>query len=586
MPPLFMWGYQPHFRLLFDSLINDVLKKLSVSESGAKCFLVGAKIPGRQNPNVVCVEPEDGKWDVDLFDGLLDLIETEVVNHPSQNILYSDQSSMRDKPENIRRDSVRIAVEKTLEKYDSDNGVRSFAGRAAPITDHYVVAVVQLPNVLFQRFPPLREPITLSIFTGHASLIQAAVSGVLAEAHDELLRPDPGRHLVGRTKTAEEIGRRAAESFMRTPGIAIGDKNFGSPRLFETFNLISSLMYEGAKGTGTLLLANPDGGAVDLLLEFVEPVPFREHRWSRKALQMASSQNSLVADCEKIFGLGNIAPEVDPWKSRNVFAIEFLDHYLWCLSCGGQVMLVSRYGAPSLPQEKFPRDRLLDTYQRLFPESEEENVQGFAALFNTAVSQRHGSMLIVTKDAAVEADRLRGQGTKIEPTKLTPDLYRQVSAVDGTVIVDPYGVCHAIGVILDGPARPECTPSRGARYNSGIRYIGSADTPRLAIVVSDDQTVDVIPVLPPRIKRSALEKAISELEATTSDNYHSAANWLKRHRFYLAQQQCDQINTALKRIHDEPMEVGEIRLKWPEFKPDPDLNDSYFESEDTEPDAS
>lgn len=219
-------------------------------------------------------------------------------------------------------------------------------------------------------------------------------------------------------------------------------------------------------------------------------------------------------------------------------------------------------------------------------ESEEENVQGFAALFNTAVSQRHGSMLIVAKDAAVEADRLRGHGTKIEPTKLTPDLYQQVSAVDGTVIVDPYGVCHAIGVILDGPARPECTPSRGARYNSGIRYIGSADTPRLAIVVSDDQTVDVIPVLPPRIKRSALEKAISELEAMTSDNYHSAANWLKRHRFYLTQQQCDRINTALKRIHDEPMEVGEIRLKWPEFKPDPDLNDSYFESEDTEPDAS
>lgn len=583
---LFMWGYQPHFRLQFESLMNDVFKELGVPESGAECLLVGAKIPGQQNLNGVCVEPEDGKWRIDLFNGLLDLIETEVVNHPSQNILYTDEPSRRDMPENIRRDAVSMAVGKTLKLYDSDNGVRSFAGTPAPVNDHYVVPVLQIPSALFQRFRPLREPVTFNVFTGHPSLIHAAVSEVLAEAHEELLRPDPGRHLAGRTRSPEEIVRRAAASFMHTPGIAIGDKNFGSPRLFETFNLISSLMYEGAKGTGTLLLANPDDGAVDFLLELAEPVPFREHRWSRKALQMASSETSLIADCKKIFGLGNIAPGVDPWKSRNVFEIEFLDHYLWRLSCGGETMLVSKYGAPSLPQEKFPRDRLLDTYQRLFPESEAEDVECFAALFKTAVSQRHGSMLIVAKDAAAEADRLGGQGTKIQPTKLTPELYRQVSGVDGSVFIDPHGFCHAIGVILDGSASQECTPSRGARYNSAIRYIGSADSPRLAIVVSDDQTVDVIPVLAPRIKRSALEKAILEVEVATSENYYPAASWLKLHRFYLNQKQCNRINAALGRIQDEPMEVGELRLNWPEFTPDSGLNDSYFESEDPGPAAS
>ena len=576
---LFMWGYQPHFRISFESLMNDVLSTLGASEPGAECLLVGAKIPGHHNPNSVCVEPEDGKWDIDLFDGLLDLIEKEVADHPSQNIFYTDEPSMRDKPEGIRRDSVRSAVQKMLERYDTANAVRSFAGPPAPVGDYYVVPVLQLPEKLFQRFLPLQEPITFNIFTGHPSLIHAATSGVLVEAHDELLRPDPGRGLIGRTKSPEEIVRRAATSFMRTPGIAIEDKNFGSPGLFERFNLISSLMYEGAKGIGKLILANPDGGAVNLHIRFSEPVPFREHRWCRKALQMASPKTFLIADCEKIYGLGTIAIGVDPWTSRNAFEIEFLDHYSWRLCCGDRVLLISNYGAPSLPKERFPKHRLVDTYQRLFPQSEQEGVDCFMSLFDAAINQRHGSILIVAKDAESEANRLREQGTRIEPIELTPDLYRQVSGVDGAVIIDPTGVCHAIGVILDGAASPECTPSRGARYNSGIRYIGASDNPRLAVIVSDDRMVDVIPILRQRIKRSELAQAISRLETANSDNYHSVANWLKEHRFYLDQQQCSRINSSLKRIHDEPMEVGEIRLHWPEFTPDPDMDDSYFEGE-------
>ena len=577
---LFMWGYQPHFRISFENLMRGVLNAIGASESNAECLLVGARIPGRENPNGVCVEPEDGKWNIRLFDGLLDLIEKEVVGHPSQNIFYGDSPSMRDKPENIRRDSVRLAVQKMLNSYDSTNAVRSFAGPPAPVGDYYVVPVLQLPEMLFQHFPPLQEPITFNIFSGHPSLIHASKSEVLAEAHDELLRPDPGRSLVGRTKSPEEIVRRAAEVFMRTPGIAIEDKNFGNPGLFERFNLISSLMYEGTKGIGKLILANPDAGAVDLHIRFSEPVPFREPRWCRKALQMASPNTSLIADCAKIHGLGTIAAGIDPWTNQNAFEVEFFDHYSWRLSCGNRVLFISNYGAPSLPKEIFPKHRLLDTYQRLFPQSEQQGVDCFMSIFDAAINQRHGSILIVAEDAESEANRLREQGTKIEPIRLTPDLYRQVSGVDGAVIIDPIGVCHAIGVILDGAASPECTPSRGARYNSGIRYINSSDNSRLAVIVSDDRMVDVIPMLRQRIKRSELEQAISQLETANSDNYHSVAIWLKDHRFYLDQQQCNRINSSLKRIHDEPMEFDEIRLHWPEFTPDPDMDDGYFEGED------
>ena len=576
-----MWGYQPHFRRQFKYLANNVVEQLGIQTPGAECLLVGARIPGRENRNDVCLEPEDGQWPLAMFNGLLDLVETEVDRHPLQKVVYGDAPSMRDKPENIRRDSVRAAVQKALVEYDSTNNVQSFAGRPAPVDAFHVVPVLQLPAAVFDRYRPLSKPVLDGIFSGHPGLIHAAMSQVLQEAHDELLRPDPGRFLATRSRSPEEIVRQAAHRFMQTPRVALKDRGLDTSDLFERFNMISSLLYEGARGSGRLLLANPESGSVDLSLELAEPVPFREPRWARKVLEMASSGTSLVADCEKIFGLGALASGVDPWGTQDVFEVEFLDHYYWRLSCGDEVMLISRYGSPSLPQETVPADLLSDSYQRLFPSARPSDVSRFIELFSAAADQRHGSTLVVAQDAEHEALRLQGQATRIEPKRLIPDLFRQVSAIDGAILVDPSGDCHAVGVILDGAARPECTPSRGSRYNSAVRYVRSTDTPRLAVVVSDDRTVDVIPQMRPRIKLTAIQDAIGKLESATKDNYHLRIQWLHERRFYFNQEQCDRINAALKSIQSEPLEVGEIRLTRNEFAPHPDFNDSYLDIDAT-----
>ena len=57
---LFMWGYQPHFRAQCEFCMNNVMSELRVSQAGSECLLVGARIPDKQNPNGVCVEPVDG----------------------------------------------------------------------------------------------------------------------------------------------------------------------------------------------------------------------------------------------------------------------------------------------------------------------------------------------------------------------------------------------------------------------------------------------------------------------------------------------------------------------------------------------
>jgi hypothetical protein len=576
---LFMWGYQPHFRGTFERLLESVLRELGAEEAGEKCLLVGTKVPDAKVAHDVCVEPEDGQWPVALFATLPTAIDERIKNHPLKDIFYGDEPSMRDKPEKIRCDSVRQAVQDALVPYDIQANVRSFAGAPAPVGGYYVVPVLQVSNAIFERFRPLNEPITDGDYTGVPSLIHAAVQQVLHEAHAELLRPDPGRHLSSRSASPGEIVRRAASRFMYTPSIVISDRGYAGHNLFESINLISSLMYEGAEGRGRMLLAKLDSGSIEVALALAEPVPFDEPRWARKLLQMASSEIALLGNTDSILGLGSIAKGIDPWKAQNVFEVEFLDRYHWSLLCGDEVLLVSRYGVPSLPKDKFPKARLVDTFRRLFPYAETEDVDSFTALFDVAVEQRHGSMLVVARDASEEASRLRGQGTKIAPTKLTPDLYRRVSNIDGTILVDPKCICHAVGVILDGPANEGCTPSRGARYNSGVRYVAGSTTPRLAIVVSDDRTVDVIPVLRSRIRRSTIEERIARLQESNVDNYYGPIGWLDKHRFYLDQSQCDRVNAEQRRLDDSPREVGELRVLRAEFHPDPECTVDYIEPE-------
>ena len=576
----FMWGYQPHFRIQCQDQANEVAEKLGMSAAGIECLLVGSRRPGHDNRNDVCVEPEDGKWPPALFADLRDAIEAEVAIHPSQNVYFlGDERSMQDMPENIRQDSTRMAVQKALAQYDSSHRVESLAGMAAAVGDFHVVPVLQVPTSVFGRFRPLPKPVSDGSFSGHASLIHAALAHVLREAHDELLRPEPGRHILP-SRSAMEIARQAAGSFMRTPTIALKSRAAGSSELFDRLNTISSLMYEGTRGTGRLLLTNLDRGSVDLTLAFADAVPIREPRWARKVLEMASGKTALVADCESIFGLGQLAPGVDPWMTQDVFEVEFLDHCQWRLSCGSEVMLISSYGIPSLPQEAFPTDRLADTYQRLFADARPSDLARFMEVFRVASETGHGSTLVIAEDAEKEAERLQRQGTHVDRTRLTPELFRQVSAIDGAILVDPRGNCHAVGVILDGAARPECTPARGSRYNSAVRYVYSSDARRLAVVTSDDRTIDVVPLLRPRIKQSAIREAIGQLESSSKDNYHEWINWLDEHRFYLDQRQCDRTNGAIEAIQQEPREFGEIWIDRRQFIPDPSFDQSYVEADD------
>ena len=569
---LFMWSYQDSYRITIQILVRSVLASLGAPED-AEVFLVGARSPNNNNHNPVCIEPEDGIWELSLFDGLLDSIESTYRVHDAHNLFYSDETSMRDKPEWVRCDSVRKSVQRSLDVYDKKNDVTSFCGEVRNLDGYYISTVIQIPNTTFQKHPPLpfREGEQIN---GHRSLIHAAINAVLHEATEELQHPNPGKNSFYSMRKPEEIIRIAAQNFMYTPGGAI-EKGYMFNDLFTSLNLISSLMYEGNRGVGQLILVNPDNDAIEFLIKFEESISFRETRWVRKVLQMASTGIGIIADSQYIYGLGRLKESHDP-SMQDAFIIEFIDHYLWELRCGEQALLRSHYAEPKLPQEPFDKITFLANYTRLFPLSTKKDGINLWNLMLIQINQGHGSMIVVAEDAEDEALRLSKQGTRIKPIPLSGALLNSVSCIDGTILLSPDGYCHAVGIILDGEATEQCTPSRGSRYNSGVRYVQPNGPKRLAIVVSDDKTIDIIPQLRKLVYRSKIEKYLAMFEASTIDNYHDSRNWLDKHRFYINAEQCARINRKIDYIEAHPKEVGIIHLCTEHFEVHPEMNSSYL----------
>jgi len=54
------------------------------------------------------------------------------------------------------------------------------------------------------------------------------------------------------------------------------------------------------------------------------------------------------------------------------------------------------------------------------------------------------SMLVISPSASAEAVRLAKQATVIEPFALTTELVDLVTIIDGAVLIDLDGTCHAI----------------------------------------------------------------------------------------------------------------------------------------------
>lgn len=575
---LFMWGYQPQFRIMLEIIAKNVFAAIGF-DAVPRALLVGVRKPNSDGPNPVCVEPEFESWPLSLFDGINEAIEKAYPEHSGHSMYYSDRRAMEEKPENIRREVVRAQLKQCLEPFDIENDVLSFCGWPRIVNDYYVVPILQIPRDALARYPRLNnEDVYLGRYRGSKSFMDMCIIEILEKATSELESNEPGRKHFEDRRSPEELVRRAAEHFLRTPIMATArqgkpDEAF-SLNLFKSLNEVSSHMYEHTPGVGRMLLVNPDNPNVQYTLRFPRPISFRDSRWARKLLQMAAGANSLIANGGGIHGLGELTKE-DP-SAQDAFWVDFIGHYQWNMRLATKVIIQSRFGEPTLLIEAISENRFKENYLRVMENSTEAQAINAWEIMQTMIKEPRGSMVVFAQDAPTEAQRLSRQGMSVVPEQLTPALLASVCRIDGSVLCDTGGVCYAMGVILDGAANDSCTPARGSRYNSAVRYVLGSPASRLTIVKSEDGSLDIIPLLRPRISRKAFMSAIEALERSDIENYHKPRLYLDEHRFYALSEDCPRINSALDRLDALPIDVGTIRIGTERFILNSAMNSDYY----------
>jgi hypothetical protein len=570
---LFMWGYQSHFCFSVEYQARQVLQAVAPAIE-PRAILIGIRTPEKRDGHPVCVEPEDQDWDPILFFGCFARADEIYRTHPDHSFFYGDEPSMRDKPENIRKQSALEAVMEVISVYDEKHRTQSFCGRPGRVDGYYVVPVIQINKARLDEQPRLPLPIKFGEWESLPSFLDAIIGRLLADSTVALGDKEPGRSLLASPSDVTAVLRRAADQFCIAITLATEDISFQN--IFDNLNVISAIPYEGRETIGEILFLPPNAKEVEIRVRFEKSVPLSQHRLVRKVVEMTGQTlTCLCHGSTGINGLGTLRA-VD---NDNAFRAVFTGHYKWDLYYKNILLMKTAFGVPRLPAVRLSHNDFCSTARRVFADLQANDEQRLWSIIQTCMEQRHGTMLVISKYASEEADRLKNQSIGIEATELTPELVRRLSGIDGAILVSPKGACHAIGVILDGIATDGGDSSRGSRYNSAIRYLASSHSSTLCLVVSEDGYIDMLPMLRPQIRKSEIDFRIETLKTKGIHDFHKTIGWLQEHRFYLTASECEVVNREVGRIYSTPMELGDIRFEISPFVPHAAMNDTYYSPE-------
>jgi hypothetical protein len=571
----FMWGFQPHFRSSLEHSLNTALASIGLPIEG-RVLLVGF-LRDDEEGWPICIEPENGPLHPDLLGEVTVRSKKILRADPDQQIQHSDPdvdaNYRRYLADRARRQAVGESIARELP------GTVTFVGPSAIVAKYEVHTVVVLFIEDLQGIPkvsPHQRP-------GHPpypdTLPHAVIDDALRRSSRSLAMPNPGADLNPLGASTEEVVRTAAELFAN--GIAERlDLIFGD--LLPTMNAISLQRLEGEAAGGQLLLVNPRGTEAQVMVTLERPVPLQSHRAVRKLLQVAgSSKVALLTDGIDVYGLGEmpLGPKDEPYR------IVVVGEGTWRLEHSTEALMEVSYGAPRLPASRLTKDAFVDTTSRIFRGENDLDVERLWKSAEAAMGASHGTLLVVSKDAKREAERLGDQALRFSPIVPTVAIQRGFADIDGAIMFSPDGTCHAAGTILDGKAGKHGDSARGARYNSAWRYVdASADReiPTLAIVISEDGMVDLIPHLRPRIDRRVVEDTVDAAERLSTsepldyESFYRSWRALKRVSFYLSQEQVQRANASVKRVEDRRWSDHNMRISERSLEVNPEMNDEYF----------
>jgi len=564
----FMWGWQPHFRIGLQVTVERALEAVG-AQLDPQAFLVGFAVDPDQARHPVCVEPEDGAFRSSELRGIADRAEEIYEVDPERRIFNTDPGYHERRHAWLRRRARGQAIAEAAEASGAFPGKRVFVSSAGLVEGFEVHSCLAVDSASVDGLPRL-EGEEINRFPAPSSFIGELIKLVLTEADIALGQREPGLSAIRRS--SPDLALEAAENF--AGGCFFRTRNFSYFHPCDSLSEVAIRTYESSAAHGRLLLVHPEHDALDVHLHLERPVPLTAARAVRKLLQITDDALALLVHEDGVYGLGRVAEGL----AVDVFEIAITAHATWELRGADGVLLRFEYRRPTLPRPILDMGALVDAFERLLGGAVDEDA--LIPLVRAATAARHGTTLVVSADAAAEAARLGGQATTVTPTPATADLLNHVAQVDGAVLVDPEGICHAIGVILDGEVTAQGDSSRGARYNSAHRYQRSAPCPTVVVIVSEDGDVTLVPHLKPRVRGQTIDDAVTLLESAAGDGrpaaFSEAYDRVKDLAFYLSPAQVERVNDLAEAEHKLALTDGAIAIVRPELKPDPELNDSYF----------
>ena len=572
-----MWDGQHELRWSIERIADEALDRAGV-ELDPRGYLIG--IPDGDDALPVLVEPQRDAFDVTRLENL----------HPHFTSLFEerrarmcpsrtdDESTATWHPdhylaalrEGCRRDVMREALTRAATFDDRVVHV----GISIVVGDYRVFPVLAVLRDPASEVPRLRT--TLADGLGvPGNFPEAVIDDVLRAASHELDRVHPGS-LIG--LDAGAVLRSAADTFINGCASRAGQKFPHGLR--DACDAVSAQTYEGRASLGSVVLARQGHPDVACEVTFEHDVPVGVPRSFRKALEMTGPGFELLCDGRTVYGIGRMLEGYAP-ATEEVFEIKVVGNGAWELWHADTPFLRVDNGEPSLPRDVIDVETFAHAVNRVFPDALSEHVDALWGMTQACVRQQHGTMLVVHPDARREGERLLPQAYTIEPTHLGAHAFDALTKIDGAVLVSPDGKCHAVGVILDGAATGTGDISRGARYNSAIRYLAGRGKGSMVIIVSEDGRVDILPHVARRVRRASVERAVAQLvrAADGTTDYEKFSRLDSRAaalEFYFDAEQCEAVNEARESVEQQRWAEERVRMQVVPIAPHPAMDDSYF----------
>lgn len=572
----FMWGYQSHFRMSLEGLAEESLREIGLPV-GPRAYLVGFA-DNAEAPFDICIEPESGPFQqVDLA-GVLFRTEELYASHEDRHTIHTHPSAHEQYHTRLQDECRRLALSEALAAAPGGAGREFFCGPGVPIAPYRVYPVVGVVASRWRGAPALTSssPYRISV---HQSLQHAVIDNVLRAAARALACQTPPSTIIDGVSDGLAIARIAASEFV--DGIVARTGQFVGSGFRDALDSVSAQPYEGRAGVGSLVLAPRGHESVEVDIAFEQQVSVRSTRALRKVLEMSDPDLHLLTDGRDVYGMGRLA---DSYASagEECFGVTVVGRGSWELAHNGTPLLRVNNGSARLPREPISKERFVDTVIRSFQDADATSADLLWSLAGACADQTHGTMLVVHPSAADEGARLLPQALTIEPRLLEGSALRAVTSIDGAVLVSPDGLCHAVGVILDGLATGTGAASRGARYNSAVRYLAGGGKGSLVIIVSEDGTIDLLPTLRRRVRREEVEAAVDRMVSAAAgdvefEEFHRREDHVRALAFYLNADQCEAVNSARAAVEELRWQQSQMRIHYSPIQPNDEMDDSYFE---------